>query len=310
MKIHTSISEFSSIKGTVLTIGTFDGFHIGHQKIVNRVIAVAQAKQLASVVLTFFPHPRMVLEKDNNIKLIHTIDERIKTLFKTGLAHLIVQPFTKKFSNVSAIEFVRDVLVKQLHVKHIIIGYDHRFGKNRTATITDLKQFGKQFGFEVEEISVQEIQEVSVSSTKIRQALENGNITKVNKYLGTPFQLKGTVVKGRGIGKTINYPTANIQITEDYKLIPKNGVYLAEAIVLGKKVLGMMNIGVNPTVNGNKKTIEINLFDFNTDIYGKEIQVTLLKRIRDEQKFESITALQNQLKQDKQQAIIYFEKHQ
>ncbi len=309
MKTHTSISEFSSPNGTVLTIGTFDGFHIGHQKIVNRVIEVAQTKKLDSIVLTFFPHPRMVLQKESTIKLIHTIDERIKILSHTNLTHLIVQQFTKNFSRLTAAEFVQDVLVKQLNIKHIIIGYDHRFGKNRTATIADLKQFGKQFGFEVEEISAQEIQEVSVSSTKIRNAILEGNLQIANQYLGIPFQLNGKVVKGKGIGKTINYPTANIQIVEDYKIIPKNGVYIATAKVLGKTVNGMMNIGTNPTVNGNKRTIEINLFNFNTDIYNQKIEVTVLKRMRDEQKFKSVTELQQQLQQDKQQALTYFENY-
>jgi len=309
VKIHQSITNFSSKKGTVLTIGTFDGFHIGHQKIVNQVIDVAQNHKLTSVVLTFFPHPRMVLQKDSNIKLIHTIDERVQVLSSTKLEHLIIQPFTTVFSRLSAAEFVSEVLVKQLNIKHIIIGYDHRFGKNRTATIADLKEFGELYGFEVQEISAQEIQEVSVSSTKIRKAIEQGDIAVANKYLGNPFQLSGVVVKGKGIGKTINYPTANIQIAEDYKIIPKNGIYIATAKVDGKSIFGMMNIGTNPTVNGNKKTIEINLFNFNADIYNQKIEVTVLKRMRDEQKFKSVTELQQQLQQDKQQALAYFENH-
>jgi len=309
VQTYSSISNFSSSKGTVLTIGTFDGFHIGHQKIINHVIEVGKQKNLNSVVLTFFPHPRMVLQKDSDIKLIHTIDERVQKLSKTALEHLIIQPFTKAFSQLTALAFVEQVLVKQLNIKHIIIGYDHRFGKNRTATITDLKQYGETYGFTVEEISAQEIQDVSVSSTKIRKAIEQGNIIVANQYLGAPFQLIGTVVKGKGIGKTINYPTANIQIAEAYKIIPKNGVYIATAKIGNKRVHGMMNIGTNPTVNGNKRTIEINLFNFNADIYSQTIVVTVLKRMRDERKFKSVTELQQQLQQDKQQAVAYFEKH-
>ena len=309
MQTYSSISDFSSSKGTVLTIGTFDGYHIGHQKIINHVIEVGKQKNLTSVVLTFFPHPRMVLQKDSEIKLIHTIDERTLILSKTGLENLIIQPFTKDFSRLSAADFVKDVLVGQLNVKHIIIGYDHRFGKNRTATLTDLKAFGEQYHFTVEEISAQEIKAVSVSSTKIRKALQNGEIEKANAYLGTPFQLSGTVVRGKGIGKTINFPTANIEVKENYKMIPKQGVYIAEAFIQGKKLMGMMNIGVNPTVNGNKRSIEMHLFKFNADIYDQKITVKILKRIRNEQKFESVMQLQLQLNKDKQQALTYFENH-
>jgi len=307
--IYHSISDFASTKGTVLTIGTFDGFHIGHQKIINHVIDVAQQKNLKSLVLTFFPHPRMVVQKESDIKLIHTIDERVDILSKTALDSLIIQPFTKEFSRLSAAHFVQEVLVNQLKVKHIIIGYDHRFGKNRTATITDLKQFGELYGFTVEEITAQEIEAVSVSSTKIRKALQEGNMEIANAYLGAPFCLTGMVVKGKGNGRKLKFPTANIQIKEDYKLIPKNGVYIAKAQVLGKSYLGMMNIGVNPTLNGVEQSIEVHLFNFNADIYHQKIKVEVLKRIRDEQKFQSLEALKKQLETDKQQTLSYFENH-
>ena len=267
---------------------------------------MAQQKDLASVVLTFFPHPRMVLQKDSEIKLIHTITERSDILKKTELNHLIIQPFTKDFSNLSASEFVKDILVDTLNIKHIIIGYDHRFGKNRSATITDLKAFGALYDFTVEEISAQDINEVAVSSTKIRNAILEGNLKVANTYLGKPFQINGTVAKGKGIGRTINYPTANIKIEEDYKIIPKNGVYIAAAKINNEIVLGMMNIGTNPTVNGIEKTIEINLFNFDKDIYNQNITVTVLDRIRDERKFESLSHLQNQLEKDKLHALDYF----
>ncbi len=307
MKTFHSIESFTSKTPTVLTIGTFDGIHIGHKKILERVINTAKTQGLESLVLTFFPHPRMVLQKDADIKLIHTIDERANILAGLGLKNLIIQPFSKEFSRLSATEFVRDILVNKLNVKHIIVGYDHRFGRNRTADINSLREFGEIYDFTVEEISAQDIDAVSVSSTKIRIALINGNLQTANSYLGAEFQLKGTVAKGKGIGKTINFPTANISISEDYKMIPKNGVYIAKAEIENISYTGMMNIGNNPTVNGKTRSIEIHLFNFNEDIYHKEITVSIQKRIRDEQKFESVEALKSQLNKDKEEALTYFE---
>jgi len=306
MKTFHSIESFTSKTPTVLTIGTFDGIHIGHKKILDRLINTAENQHLESLVLTFFPHPRMVLQKDSNIKLIHTIDERADILGTLGLDNLIIQPFSKEFSRLSATEFVRDILVHQLNVKHIIVGYDHRFGRNRTANIDSLKEFGEIYDFTVEEISAQDIDAVSVSSTKIRNALAEGNLQIANSYLGADFGFRGTVIKGKGIGKTINFPTANISISEDYKMIPKNGVYIAKAEVNNNSYYGMMNIGSNPTVNGTAQSIEIHLFNFNKDIYHKEITVSILKRIRDEHKFDSIEKLQTQLQQDKTEALTYF----
>lgn len=305
MTTFQSIADFQSQKPTVLTIGTFDGIHVGHKKILERLVDTQ--KGLQSVVLTFFPHPRMVLQKGGDIKLIHTIKERTAFLEQTGIDSLIIQEFSKEFSRLTATEFVRDILVHKLNIKHIIIGYDHRFGRNRTANIDSLKEFGLIYDFTVEEISAQDINAVSVSSTKIRTALENGDLEMANKYLGVPFQINGVVHKGKGIGKTIGFPTANIYIEESYKIIPKNGVYIATAIIAGKTVLGMMNIGTNPTVNNNStQHIEIHLFNFNNDIYNQPIKVSILKRIRDEQKFENIQALKTQLAADKQEAIAFF----
>lgn len=310
MKTFRSIKDFDSKTPTVLTIGTFDGVHIGHKKILNRLTNTSKNNNLAATVLTFFPHPRMVLQKDTTIKLIHTIDERAQILDDIGIENLIIQPFSKEFSRLTAADFVRDILVKQLNVKHIIVGYDHRFGRNRTANIENLKEFGEIYDFTVEEISAQDINEVAVSSTKIRNALTKGDIETVNTYLGTPFQLNGTVTKGKGIGKTINYPTANITISETYKMIPKNGVYIAQATINGKLYEGMMNIGHNPTVSGTKQSIEIHLFNFNRDIYDENITVSVLKRLRDEQKFESVALLKNQLEKDQQEALHYFTHHE
>ncbi len=306
MKTFHSVESFSSKTPTVLTIGTFDGIHIGHKKILHKLITIAKERNLESLVLTFFPHPRMVLQKDADIKLIHTIDERTTILNSLGLHNLIVQPFSKEFSRLTATEFVRDILVQQLNVKHIIVGYDHRFGRNRTANIDNLKEFGLIYDFTVEEISAQDINDVAVSSTKIRKALTDGDIQTANKYLDDSFQLNGVITVGKGIGRTIDFPTANISIAEDYKMIPKNGVYIATATIDNKTYNGMMNIGHNPTVNGKTQTIEIHLFNFNKDIYHKNISVKILKRIRNEYKFESVYALKNQLSKDQNDALIYF----
>ena len=227
MKIKTA-ADYNQIKDSVVTIGTFDGVHIGHQKIINRLVAIADAEQLQALVLTFFPHPRMILQKDSSIKLINTIDEKSNLMQDLGVDHLVIKAFTKEFSRLTALEYVRDVLVNKLHVKHIIVGYDHHFGRNRTADIKDLKEFGEFYGFKVTEISALEVGDVAVSSTKIRTALKEGAIKVANQFLGYNFMLNGTVIKGKGLGKTIQFPTANLKIEEAYKLIPKNGVYLVQ----------------------------------------------------------------------------------
>lgn len=294
---------------TVVTIGTFDGVHIGHQKIINRLINTGKQDQLKSVILTFFPHPRMVLQKDSNIKLINTIDERRNILKGLGLDYLLIKKFTQEFSRLTAEDFVKKILVDTLHAKKVIIGYDHRFGRNRNADINDLMKYGELYGFDVEEISAQDIDDVSVSSTKIRAALEEGDIDKANAYLGYHFMLNGTVVQGKALGRQIDYPTANIQIEEDYKIIPKQGAYVVKSVIDDQPVFGMMNIGTNPTVKGNKETIEVHFFNFNKDIYGKQIQIDLLHRIRDEKKFESVEALKQQLQKDKETSLTYIASH-
>lgn len=300
-----NISKYKEEYPTVITIGTFDGVHIGHLKILNKIINHAKSTELKSSVLTFFPHPRMVLQKDANIKLLNTIEEKINILERLGLDILIIHPFTKDFSRLTATEFVRDILVNTFNIKKVIIGYDHRFGRNRNANITDLRAFGNTFNFTVDEIPAQEIDDVSVSSTKIRKALEDGDIETANSYLGYEYMLTGTIIKGKGIGRQLGYPTANLSIAEDYKLIPKNGAYVVNSMLNGKIVYGMMNIGYNPTVNGTEKSIEINFFDFNTDLYDLKIQINILARLRDEHKFESIDALKAQLAKDKEKSLHY-----
>ncbi|MCX7548480.1 bifunctional riboflavin kinase/FAD synthetase [Xanthomarina sp. F1114] len=305
MEIYKSLQlDFNF--NTVVTIGTFDGVHIGHQKIIERLVQSAKKRHLKSVVLTFFPHPRMVLQNDTTIKLINTIDERSAILEQLGLDVLVVKKFTKEFSRLSAEEYVTEVLVKQLRVKKIIIGYDHHFGRNRAANIEDLKSYGKIHGFEVEEISAQDINDVSVSSTKIRAALLDGNIKKANKYLGSNFILSGKVVKGKGLGNTIGFPTANIFIKENYKLIPKQGVYIVKTTIDKQPVYGMMNIGYNPTIDSNnEQSIEVHFFNFNQLIYNQSLVIQLLDRIRDEQKFESVNELKAQLERDKETSLKY-----
>lgn len=299
MKIFHSIKSFKAAKPTIVTIGTFDGVHLGHKKILDQIISSAQDLNCESLVLTFFPHPRIVLQEGSEMKQLNTLEEKTKLLADLGIDNLIIHPFDKEFSRLTAEEFVKEVLVDIFKVRKIIIGHDHRFGRNRTADINDLIDFGETYGFEVEQISVQEINEVSISSTKIRNALLEGNIELATTYLGYNYSLTGIVSKGKQLGRTIGFPTANINLAESYKLIPQNGVYIAKSSIDGKVVYGMMNIGTRPTVDGTKQTIEINFFDFNQDLYDQKITVSFLKRIRSEQKFESIDALKNQLSLDK-----------
>lgn len=306
MKIKSTLESYSK-NNSVITIGTFDGVHIGHQQIIKRLVKIANVKELQAVVLTFFPHPRMVIQKDANIKLINTIDEKSKLLEKLGVNNLVIKEFTLEFSRLTALEFVRDILVNKLLVKHIIIGYDHHFGRNRTANINDLREFGEVYDFEITEILAQDIDEVTVSSTKIRKALMNGNIKEANIFLGYNFMLTGVVVKGKSLGKKIGFPTANLHIEENYKLIPKNGSYIVKSDIEGKTVFGMMNIGTNPTVNGQEQSIEVHFFNFDKDIYDKKIEVQLLERLRDEQKFNSIASLKAQLFLDKKQSLDYIQ---
>ena len=279
--------------------------HIGHAAILRKLTQNTNNGEFESTVLTFFPHPRMVLQGKFDLKLLNTINEKIELLEKIGIENLIIHPFDESFAQLSAEEFVKTVLVDQLHIQKIIIGYDHRFGKNRTANIEDLTAFGLKYGFEVEQISAQEIDAISISSTKIRNALELGDIDLANQYLGYSYFLSGTVVKGKQLGRTIGFPTANIELDEDYKLVPKNGVYIVCAKIEDQLVNGMMNIGFNPTVEGKNKTIEVHLFDFNSDLYNHKIKISIKYPIRSEQKFESIAVLKQQLIKDKEFSIQY-----
>ena len=293
MDVYKSLASYKKTNPSVITIGTFDGVHLGHKAILTQLVNAAKKDNQASILLTFFPHPRMVLQKKSSLRLINTIKERSEIIEQTGVSNLIIHPFTKEFSRLTALEFVRDILVNQLHIKKIINGYDHRFGRNRTATIKDLIEFGKIYDFEVVEITAQQLQNVAISSTKIRKALEEGDVQTANQYLGYPFILSGKIVKGRGIGKTLAFPTANLKIKEDYKLIPKNGVYLVTSIISEKEVFGLTNIGTNPTFGGIHKTIETYFLDYKNDLYDTDIQLNFIKNIREEKIFTSKEALKN-----------------
>lgn len=266
-----------------------------------------QNNQYESLVLTFFPHPRMVLQQDSSIKLLNTIDEKATLLEKFGIDNLIIHPFDEAFSNLSAEEFVKNILVDKLNIHKIIIGHDHRFGKNRTADINDLIAFGKKYSFEVEQINAHEIDEIAISSTKIRKALIEGNIKLANQYLGYSYYISGKVVEGKKIGRTIGFPTANIQINENYKLLPKNGVYVVSSEIDNVLYFGMMNIGKNPTIGENDQSIEVHFFNLNEDIYNKNLQILILEHIREEQKFNSLSELQAQLDKDKLFSLNYIQ---
>ncbi len=307
LKKYSSVSAYNNNRQSVVTIGTFDGVHLGHRAILKRLVETAEQENLDSVVLTFFPHPRMVLQQDEELKLINTIDERIQLLERTGLDHLVVHPFTIDFSRLTALEYVRDILVRGLQAKKIIIGYDHRFGRNRTANIETLKKFGATYDFEVREISAREIDDVAISSTKIRKALEAGDVETANICLGYNFMVTGKVVKGRAIGRTINYPTANLYLKETYKLVPKNGVYIVQAVLNDERFFGITSIGTNPTVGGNEKTIETYFLNFNGDLYGTEITIEFLKFIRREEKFGSLEALRREIAKDEEFAKLFLE---
>ena len=298
MKVISNIDNYHATSACSLTIGTFDGVHVGHREIIQRLVNSAKEKNLLSVVLTFFPHPRMVLQKDTSIKLIDTLAEKQKLLEDLGVDVLIVHPFSKAFSRQSADEFIRDILVNSLQIGHLIIGYDHRFGRNREATVDALISAGETYGFSVDKIEAQDIDSVNVSSTKIRTALNEGDILTANAYLNRAFTLTGKVIKGEEIGRTIDYPTANIAIAEEYKLLPADGVYFVQSKRKNETLYGMMNIGFRPTLEGETRSYEVHFFDFHEDLYGEELAIEFLHHIRKEKKFTSLEKLKAQLQND------------
>jgi riboflavin kinase/FMN adenylyltransferase len=300
MKVYKHIDEFVSGKNPVVTTGTFDGVHLGHQLILARLKEVAKKCEGETVLLTFFPHPRMVLFPDYKPLLLNTLEEKIALLEKSGVDHLIVHPFNREFSMLSSKEFILSVLVEKLHTKKLVIGHDHHFGKNREGSFAHLKEFGPIYGFEVEEIPAREVENTNVSSTKIREALQIGDVETAAAFLGYRYLLSGTVVKGRMVGRSIDFPTANINVNDPYKLIPADGVYAVRVKRVNENLKGMLNIGMRPTVDGKARTIEVNIFDFNADLYGETLTLEFVKRLRDEQKFDGIEALKKQLLQDRE----------
>lgn len=316
MKIYRNLEDFIPLDNAVVTIGTFDGVHVGHQKILTTLQESAKASNGETVLLTFFPHPRLILHpEDDSLRIISDIDEKVKRLSEAGIDHLIITPFTRDFSNLSPEEYIREVLVGKIGTKKIIIGYDHRFGKDRSGSLKELLAYADIYGYSVEQIPEQDINDVAVSSTKIREALIKGDIGTANTYLGYPFQLTGKVVRGDQLGRRIGYPTANLQVQESHKLIPAYGIYAVEAAFIEpvdlktgpyapnlpeRTVYGMGYIGTRPTVDGVSRSIEVNLLDFNEDIYGEILRVKFLHFVRHDQWFENMEDMVNQMKIDEQ----------
>ena len=298
MKTIHGIENFPADEASIVTIGTFDGVHLGHQQILKQLIDTSRKSKLKSVLLTFFPHPRMVLQPDISMRLIQTIQEREKALQKTGLDYLVIHPFSTEFSRLSADDYVKQILVEQLNVRKVVVGYDHRFGRNRTASLEDMYHYADIHEFEVIEINAEKIESTAVSSTKIRKAIDEGNIELANTYLGHSFTIEGMVIDGDKRGRELSYPTANIDLQNPHKIVPKQGVYLVKSNLKGRVVYGMMNIGTKPTFDTTMPSIEVHFLDWNGDLYGQAVQVELLKWVREERKFSSVEELQTQIQAD------------
>lgn len=307
MKIYNHFSEFKKLNNAVATIGTFDGVHFGHQKIIRRLCELARTSGGESVILTFFPHPRLIIDPENqDLKMINTINEKAEILASLGVDHLIITPFTRDFSNLSPQEYIEHILVETIGIKQLIVGYDHRFGKDRKGDLRDLEQFSKSYGFKIEEIPEQDINDVAVSSTKIREALLSGKVALAAEYLGYHFSISGRVIKGDKIGRTIGFPTANIFVEETYKLIPSDGIYAVTVEMNSETFKGMAYIGQRPTINGMTRNIEVNIFDFSQEIYGQDVKMNFLQFLREDVKFTGLEALKEQLHRDKQATLAYF----
>ncbi|TNE79448.1 MAG: bifunctional riboflavin kinase/FAD synthetase [Bacteroidetes bacterium] len=304
MKVYRSFNEFERLEKAIVTQGTFDGVHLGHQKILHQLKGIAKREGGETVLLTFFPHPRMVLQPDDNsLRLLETIEEKIEHLANEGLDHLLIIPFTKEFSRQNAEDFVRDVLIGKLGMHTMVIGYDHRFGKNREGSFEHLKELAPVYDFTVEEITAEDIDAVTISSTKIRKALQEGDLLTANTFLGYAYRASGVVVSGHKKGKEIGFPTANIEVPEYFKLVPGDGVYAVNAFWKGQVIGGMANIGKQPTFNNRQHAFEVHLFDFNEDLYGEALQVEFVARLRDEMRFNGIAELKEQLEKDKFAAL-------
>ncbi len=309
MNVYHGLEVFGNITNTVVTIGSFDGVHYGHQRIIHRLEEIAEQTKCTSVVITFWPHPRAVLQPDNSCTLLSDLSEKIALLAEYSIDHLLIIPFDKNFANIEPSDFIKNILVKKLSIQKLVIGYDHRFGRNREGSFEYLKKHAWKFGFSVEEIPKQEIDAVGVSSSKIRRALSEGKLDVAANYLGRSYTIHGVVVKGRQIGRKIGFPTANIVVSEASKLIPRDGIYAVSIHYKGCWYRGMMNIGNNPTISASlTKSLEVNIFAFDQDIYQQEVIVRFEAYIREEQKFSSIQLLKENIARDKQKVIAFFTK--
>ncbi|MGC4128340.1 MAG: bifunctional riboflavin kinase/FAD synthetase [Bergeyella sp.] len=298
MNIYTDLSQYQSAKPLALSLGMFDGVHIGHQSIIDELNRISRENHLESAVLTFWPHPRLVFNPDEELKLLNTLEEKTELLNNYGIHNLFLQAFDEAFRNLTGEEFVKQILVKKLNVKYLIVGYDHVFGKNRSGNFELLQKLAPELGFEVEQMEAVNIHNKNISSTKVRNALSEGNIPEANEMLGYFYSVSGTVIHGKKIGRAIGYPTANIE-TENLKFLPKKGAYIVDVFVKNSQYKGMLSIGTNPTVNGEKLTTEVYILDFNEDIYGEKIKVSFRDFLHDEIKFESIEKLIERLDEDK-----------
>ncbi len=304
MKIYQCIQDFKGVSHPIVTIGTFDGVHLGHQAIFSKMKEEARKTGGETVVITFFPHPRLVLYQDSvNLKFINTREKKIERLEKIGIDHLVIIPFTKEFAQNSSEQFITNYVVKYIHPAQFIIGYDHHFGKNREGNIALLERLKGKFGYEVEEVPPLYVDGAPVSSTRIRDLLHEGNVKDANRMLGYDYAITGEVVRGKALGRKIGYPTANLELPNEYKLIAANGVYACRVLVGNHTFKGMGNIGVRPTIDHGDLTIEVNIFDFDKDIYGEKITIEFVDRLRDEKKFKDIEALKAQLAKDKERSI-------
>ncbi len=304
MKIYHSLEDFTRLPNAIVTSGTFDGVHVGHQKILHRLKEISSKNKGETVVITFWPHPQMVLHPENNsLKLLNTFEEKAALLKKEGIQHLLRIEFTKEFSHISSLDFIQKILVATIGTKTLVIGYDHRFGHNREGSFEQLKLNSSNYGFDVEEIPRQDVDHISVSSSKIRQALEKNDIETANHLLGKPYSLTGLVVKGDQLGRKLGYPTANIEIDSRHKLIPADGIYAVSVNHENQFYKGMLYIGSRPTLNGTKRVIEVNIFNFNKEIYGELLTVHFHKYLRGDKKFDGLESLQQQLHLDKEETI-------
>ncbi len=305
MRLFRSLDELPEFENLVVTQGTFDGVHRGHVQVLQQVVEQAAAIGGKSMLITFYPHPRMVLyPNENKLRLLNTIEEKAELMHKAGIENILVLPFTDEISKLTPLDFVRNILVNKLKVKKMIVGHDHRFGKNREGGLRELQQFGEMFNFEVEEIPAWQLEEAAVSSTRIRTALLEGRIEEANELLGRPYSFTGTVVHGKKLGREIGFPTANIEVFDPYKLIPADGVYAVTCKIGVDKFKAAMNIGWNPTIAGKGHTIEAHLLDFSGDLYDIAIPFELIARIRDEEKFQNMDELKQKIGQDVEQAKI------